>query len=146
METLATFRGADLTTTAIDAGPCFAPFLRGAAPITMGCLSDGGVDVWVADGEGARLIGRDELPPELRSATRPPFLARLQPLRWLFQRQTDAGTSAMLNICDSDHCTEVLETYSAPLNAGVDDAGALYVADYILDAGVRVTRFAPGAW
>ena len=52
----------------------------------------------------------------------------------------------MLNICDSDHCTEVLETYSAPLNAGVDDAGPLYVAGYMLDAGVRVTRFAQGAW
>jgi hypothetical protein len=52
----------------------------------------------------------------------------------------------MLTSCTSEHCVELFEVASAPPNAGIDDAGALYIADYIFDAGVRVTRFAPGAW
>jgi hypothetical protein len=135
-------RGNDLTRTTIDAD-CVAPLVQPNAQITMACASDAGVDAWLADRDGARRIGRNEVSPE-----QPEYLSfpiRLNPYLSLFWSETDAGT-AMLQSCDSEHCHELLEIFATPPNVGVDDAGALFIADYIRDAGVRITRFAPGAW
>lgn len=124
---------------------CVAPMVQTSAPITMGCLADAGIDVWVADRDGARFIGHNDVPAEREGLALGEFLAQVNPYHALYFQKTDAGT-AVVQTCSSDECHELLNLFSTPPNAGIDDAGTLYIADYILDAGVRVTRFAPGAW
>jgi len=137
------FVGGQVTTTTIDA-LCGAPFVQTSTPITMACLSDAGLDVWVADRDGARAIAHNEVPAE-REGKELPFLAQVNPLKLLYLKMTDAG-STFVNTCTSSECHELFEVFTSAPNAGVDDAGALFIADYIRDAGVRVTRFAPTHW
>ncbi len=91
------------------------------------------------------MLARNDVPTEQLTEAHSSLFVQVNPYRLLFVSTTDAGAT-LVSTCTSDECHQLFEVFVKAPNAGVDDAGALFIADYIFDAGVRVTRFAPGAW
>ncbi len=126
-------------------GRCLRPMLPKIGVLDFACPlydfrpSELGIDIFQGDHSG---IQKTQL--RFPYVLWPAVLIQTEPLRFLSVEGTDAG-QVFVNSCTADGCTPFHELFTWPPNVGIDN-GALLIADWVPDAGLRITRFPDGRW